>query len=72
MAEADHYEVLGVSPDSEDIVIQAAYRALMRRYHPDKNPSADAARKTIEINAAYAVLGDTAARRIRCTAKGER
>jgi hypothetical protein len=34
----------------------------MRRYYPDKNSSAEAARKTIEINAAYAVLGDAPAR----------
>jgi hypothetical protein len=61
-ATADYYAVLGVSPESEDIVIPAAYRALMRRYHPDKNPSAEAARKTLEINAAYAVLGDPSAR----------
>jgi hypothetical protein len=54
----DHYKILGVAPDSEDIVIQAAYRALMRRYHPDKNPSEAARKRTIEINAAYAVLGD--------------
>lgn len=60
--EPNYYAVLGVSPESEDIVIQAAYRALMRRYHPDKNPSAEAAQKTIQINAAYAVLGDATAR----------
>ena len=62
MSEPDYYKLLGVSPDSEDIVIQAAYRALMRRYHPDKNPSESARKKTIEINAAYAVLGDPAKR----------
>ena len=60
--EPDYYKVLGVAPDSEDIVIQAAYRALMRRYHPDKNSSADAARKAKEINAAYAVLSDPSQR----------
>jgi curved DNA-binding protein CbpA len=54
----DHYATLGVSPASDDVVIQAAYRALMRKYHPDTNPSLDAARKATEINAAYAVLGD--------------
>lgn len=60
--EADYYAILGVSPDSEDVVIQAAYRALMRRYHPDTNSSAEAARKAVQINAAYAVLSDSAAR----------
>lgn len=58
MADPDYYKVLGVAPDSEDIVIQAAYRALMHRYHPDKNPSEMAQKRTVEINAAYAVLGD--------------
>jgi hypothetical protein len=62
VAEPDYYAVLGVSPTSEDIVIQGAYRALMRRYHPDKNPSEAARKRTVEINAAYAVLGDEAKR----------
>ena len=54
----DYYAALGLSPTSEDVVIRAAYKALMRRYHPDGNPSADAAARTRAINAAYAVLGD--------------
>lgn len=32
----DHYAVLGVTSDAEDIVIRAAYKALAQRYHPDK------------------------------------
>jgi hypothetical protein len=57
-AKEDLYAILGVSPDSEDIVIKAAYRALMRRYHPDTNNDADALARAREINAAYAVLED--------------
>lgn len=57
-AEQDHYSILGVSSASEQVVIQAAYRALMRQYHPDTNPSSDAAIKAQRINAAYAILGD--------------
>ena len=52
----DHYATLGLSPDSEDVVIRAAYHALMRRYHPDKNPNA--AKRAQAITAAYEVLGD--------------
>jgi hypothetical protein len=52
----DHYAVLGVSPTSDDVVIRAAYRALMRRYHPDVDSSGEAAQRTQAINAAYAVL----------------
>lgn len=54
----DLYAILGVAPASEDIVVQAAYRALMRRYHPDTNRDANAAGKAQEINAAYAILSD--------------
>lgn len=32
------FEVLGVSPSAEPVVILAAYRALARTYHPDLNP----------------------------------
>lgn len=54
----DHYTVLGVTPASGDVAIRAAYRTLMRRYHPDADPSAEAAEKSREINEAYRVLGD--------------
>ena len=39
-------------------MIRAAYRALMRRYHPDADPSSEASQKAQAINAAYAVLSD--------------
>ncbi|MBA2771836.1 MAG: J domain-containing protein, partial [Sphingomonas sp.] len=54
----DYYAILGVSPTSEDVVIRAAYRALMRRYHPDTDSSSDATERARAINAAYAVLSD--------------
>ncbi|WP_083770954.1 DnaJ domain-containing protein [Phenylobacterium zucineum] len=53
----DHYEVLGVSPEAEDVVIDAAYRALMKRHHPDVRGGAGEARAK-EINEAYRVLRD--------------
>jgi len=54
----DYYATLGLSPASEDVVIRAAYLALIRRYHPDGNTSAAASARTRAINAAYAVLSD--------------
>lgn len=54
----DYYATLGLSPTSEDVVIRAAYLALIRRYHPDGNASAAASARTRAINAAYAVLSD--------------
>ena len=59
----DYYAILGVTPTSEDVVIRAAYRALMRRYHPDADPSSEASQRAQAINAAYAVLSDPDKRR---------
>ena len=59
MLSRDHYAVLGVAPDADDETIEAAYRRLSRRYHPDLNPGdarADAAFERIRL--AYSVLTD--------------
>ena len=60
----NYYSVLGVSQTSEHVVIQAAYRALMRKYHPDTAQDTGVAseQRAKEINEAYAVLSDLAAR----------
>jgi curved DNA-binding protein CbpA len=54
----DLYELLEVSPRASTEVIQAAYRVLVRTYHPDRNPSPDAAERIRELNAAYDLLSD--------------
>lgn len=56
----DHYNVLGVLPNAEHIVIVAAYRALASNYHPDRwkgDPNV-ATSKMAEINVAYGIIGD--------------
>ena len=61
---SDHYRTLNVHRHAEPAVIEAAYRALARRYHPDLNPGDKAAPDRLRgINAAYAVLASPAARR---------
>jgi curved DNA-binding protein CbpA len=57
----DAYQVLQVDPCAEMVVIQAAYRALARRFHPDGD-APDAARMA-EVNGAYATLRDPLERR---------
>jgi hypothetical protein len=52
---SDHYRVLQVDPSADADVIQAAYRVLARRFHPDLAGD-DAVMK--RLNAAWEVLGD--------------
>ncbi len=54
----DYYEVLGVSRSADAQELKKAYRKLAMEYHPDRNPSEDAATKFKEINQAYEVLSD--------------
>jgi curved DNA-binding protein len=54
----DYYETLGVSRDATQEQIQAAYRKLARKYHPDINKSSDAEERFKHIGEAYEVLRD--------------
>jgi curved DNA-binding protein CbpA len=58
----DPYKTLQVDPEAEDEVIQAAYRRLARKYHPDLAETPDAAARMALINAAWEVIGNPAAR----------
>ena len=60
----DHYQILGVLRDAEQIVITAAYRALASMYHPDKwaGDKHHATKRMADINVAYGVLCDPAKR----------
>jgi len=61
--EADLYRVLQVDPSADQAEIEAAYRRLARKYHPDLNrddPTAEAVMK--RVNEAFRVLGNTALR----------
>ena len=58
-----HYDILEVSRNASPETIRAAYKSLMQRYHPDRNPgnegAADIARR---ITSAYGVLSDPVAK----------
>lgn len=54
----DPYEILGISPSATADTIKTAYRQAARVYHPDKNPSPDAAMRFRDIQSAYELLGD--------------
>jgi hypothetical protein len=58
-----HYDILGVAPDSPEVVIKAAYRALAKEFHPDRaDANATDTNRFIEIQEAYAVLSKPASR----------
>ena len=53
----DPYQVLGITPSATDEEVKDAYRALVKKYHPDKFADSDLAElaneKMNEVNAAY-------------------
>ena len=60
----DYYEVLGVSKDANEAELKKAFRALARKFHPDKNPDdADSEQLFKEVQEAYAVLSNPEQRR---------
>ena len=58
----DYYSVLGVPSTASRDTIHAAWKALLRQYHPDANHGVDVSARAKEINEAYAVLGKKEAR----------
>src|SRR5256885_2196936 len=52
------YEILQVDPRAEPEVVEAAYRRLARKYHPDVASGDAGGERMKQINAAYEVLRD--------------
>lgn len=61
-----YYEVLGLVKEADDVVVRAAYRALVQKYHPDKQKFSPQIchRVMTELNAAYGVLGNKNKRKL--------
>ncbi len=52
--ESDAYRILQIDPDADEFVLEAAYRALARHYHPDgKTPDTE---RMAAINRAYDLI----------------
>jgi curved DNA-binding protein CbpA len=55
-----YYEVLQVARDASPEVIEASWKALLRKFHPDRpaNRTAQAKEKAYQINEAHDILSD--------------
>ena len=56
------YAILGVPPDADEERIHSAYRALARRYHPDRG-AGSSPEKFRQVSEAYETLSDPERRR---------
>ena len=58
----DPYDVLGVASNATLEEIKQSFRRNAALFHPDRNPSVDAAARFREIKQAYSLLSDEALR----------
>lgn len=58
MSVPDPYKVLQVDSEAEFEVIEAAYRRLARKYHPDVSPGPESQERMVRINQAWELLRD--------------
>ncbi|RYG22993.1 hypothetical protein EON82_15415 [bacterium] len=63
MARPNHYETLGLRSSATEGEIKAAYRKIVLRHHPDRNPDPASTRIFMAATEAYDVLVDPDARR---------
>ncbi|MBI5295438.1 MAG: DnaJ domain-containing protein [Chloroflexi bacterium] len=59
----DLYRILQVTEEAEPEVLEAAYKKLAIKYHPDANKSQDATQRMQDLNEAYQVLRDSTRRK---------
>lgn len=61
-AQLDYYAVLEITPSADTVEVNAAFRRLAWRYHPDHNPAPGATLQFQDINEAHQVLSNAACR----------
>lgn len=61
--QVDYYTIIQVDPGADGEVIDAAYRRLAAKYHPDRDRSPGATERMVRLNAAYEVLSNPEKRR---------
>lgn len=59
----DYYAILGITPDASLKEIKNAYRILVMKYHPDKNPGEVTNVHFLQIAEAYEILQNPAKRK---------
>lgn len=64
VARKDYYGVLRLPSGASEAVIRQRFKRLAKRFHPDVNPSPNAASQFREIREAYEVLSDPARRAV--------
>ncbi|KAK9689833.1 hypothetical protein RND81_09G084500 [Saponaria officinalis] len=60
----DYYNILGVDKIAKDEDLKKAYKKLVIKWHPDKNPNEDAKAKFMQIYEAYNVLSNSQKRAV--------
>ncbi|HEY2382589.1 MAG TPA: J domain-containing protein [Terriglobia bacterium] len=60
---SDYYDLLRLTPVATFEEVHKAYRILAMEFHPDRNPTPDAASRMTEINEAFSVLSEPVRRR---------
>lgn len=63
-SDSTHYQVLGYSPGDDALALKTARLLLASLYHPDRCKDGRAHEVMARVNAAHAVLSDSAARKL--------
>ncbi len=59
----NYYDILGVTPDSDENEVKTSYRNLARKYHPDVNKAPESITRFKDILEAYETLSDSQKRK---------